>query len=109
MVNKLRGGVAIPGTDLVLRLDVNAICEIEAEFDTDMSSIDQVIGDSPRMTDIRRLYWAVLRSQKPGITVQEVGEAMSAAGIDRAGDLFREAAEAAGLGAAEKDEPGKNQ
>lgn len=76
-----------------LRFDVNALCQLEADFGG--VSIEQVAGrlvpgegKSPRMTDIRAAFRAALGA---GITTEAAGDIMSEIGMAEATRLIGEA------------------
>lgn len=86
MANPLKGEVAFEagGRTRTLRLDTNAMCELEAEFDL---SIMRVLAhlELGRMTDIRRIFRAALDGE-PSLEeateiIDEIGGYMAAADL----------------------------
>lgn len=92
MANALRGEVPLPGTEYVLRYDVNALCEVEdATKDNILEVISKLQDGKPSFKIIRLLLWAGLRSGTPGITVEEAGRIMQDAGIQNTAEAIGEA------------------
>ena len=81
-MNKQRGEIALAGTDYVLRYDLNALCELEAESGENITAIvAKMEGSPPSLREVRLLLWGGLRSDNPKMTVSEAGHVMAEVGI----------------------------
>lgn len=80
----------------VLRFDINALCVLEDETGKGVDQIGGLLapqgGASPRVKDLRLLFWAGLGGgQKEGITREQAGVVMSELGYHEAGALMMRA------------------
>ena len=93
MANALRGEVPLPGTEYVLRYDVNALCEVEAAAQDNILAVLTKLQDGtpPSFSTIRLLLWAGLRSGKPDMRLQEAGTIIQEVGLQTAVETIGEA------------------
>jgi len=107
MPNPHRGEVAIPGTDYVLRYDINALCEVEEAAGENIPALlaGMEDGTPPSFRQMRLLLWGGLRSGNPRITQAEAGVILGEVTPQVAVRLIGDALTAA-LGKAEA-EPGE--
>lgn len=76
MANALRGDVkaVIAGEQFVLRMDMNAMCELEAELGEPAASVlGRMAAPQAFMRDIRAILWASLRRHHAGTTIEAAG------------------------------------
>jgi len=83
MANKERGETTLTVGDqtYTLRLNIDSICQMEAELDRSFGSIILELADPSemRVATARALLWAALLEHHP-VTVKEAGELMLKAG-----------------------------
>lgn len=91
MSNRQTGEVSIEveGQTFRLVLDMNALCELEAQLSTptqpvtfNQALMKASIGSA---FHIRAVLWAAMREHHPEMTVKDVGKWISKVGIDRLG------------------------
>lgn len=92
MANRNRGEVSFKarGKPYTLRLDVNAICDLEDAFDRGIADIAAVFQAGARMTHLRKAFAAILKIEET-----EAGEVIDALGVAEAAARFGEAMELA--------------
>lgn len=108
MANPHRGEVAIPGTEHVLRYDVNALCEAEEATGENIPALLARLSDGtpPSFRQMRTLLWAGLRGgSRPKATQAEAGTILGEIGPEEAMRLVGESLTAS-LGVSETT--GKN-
>lgn len=81
MSNRERGTVTVEvdGTTYTLVLDVNAIVELEDLFGVEFEQVIARVGKNS-VKHIRGLVWAALQRHHAGMTVQQAGDWIEAAG-----------------------------
>lgn len=93
MANPHRGDVdlAAGGKTYRLRLDINAIAELEDHTGQSINEIAAALNDpaTMRMSLARAVFWGAMRSTHPEVSIKDAGEIMHEAG-------FAEAMEAVG-------------
>lgn len=77
MANHARGQLSVKynGSDFILALSVNSICDLEEKSG---QTITEIIGDigtpaKTSMIKIRLLFWAMMLESKPDATLQDAG------------------------------------
>lgn len=72
MANPHRGEVAfeVDGKSYTLTFGTNAICELEAAMD---KGIDEIAQSMSRLSVVRGMLWAALRTHHPEITLVDAG------------------------------------
>ena len=111
--NKLKGDITFVVNDsepFTLNFAINAICDLEAEFDIKAQDVGTLLGTDSKVTTIRKLFQIGLREHHPDITEREAGRVMGEldGGVEQVSDLllkaltaaFPEAKAAKGQGAA---------
>lgn len=80
MANPHRGEVSFktPDAEYTLVLSTNALCELETETG---KSVPAIVGDMERVSTLRALLWASLRTRQPEISIAQAGEIIDRAGI----------------------------
>lgn len=81
--NPLRGklGFEVEGKRWVFAFTTNALCALEEEFDLkDISELEKVLGTSPSLRTIRKLFRIGLTDCHPEMTDLEAGTIMEAVG-----------------------------
>lgn len=63
-----------------LRLSINTICELEEETGKRFDELAQTVEDGSMRT-ARLLVWGALREAHPDLTLHDVGEIMTTAGL----------------------------
>lgn len=108
MPNPLRGETPLPGTDYVLRYDVNALCEVEEALGLNLVQLlTKLDADTPpSFTEARALFWAGLRDHHPEIDLKAAGTLLGEVGI-RVGVVALGAAMRNGILSENGAEPGK--
>lgn len=93
------------GGRISLALSFNAMCAIEQES---KRTFADVLGhmNSGSISDIRLVFWASMRSAKPGVTLDEAGNVIDEIGFGEVMKALTEVISASGL--IEKDAPAKN-
>lgn len=83
MANPLRGETPLPGTEFVLRYDINSICNVEAALGVNMMELMSKLNPSTptSFSDARLLLWAGLRDQLPDLTLEAAGELFAKVGL----------------------------
>lgn len=95
MKNPERGEVSFTDGDdqYVLKLSTNAMCSLEAHYDTDIQQVFQLLdpgkGKSARITDVRRLFSAMIL---PEVDDKKAGNLMDTVGLKRISELLAESA-----------------
>lgn len=77
MANALKGdvGAVIAGQQFVLRMDMNAMCELEAELGEPAAGVlGRMAAPQAFMRDIRAILWASLRRHHSGVTIEGAGD-----------------------------------
>jgi hypothetical protein len=79
-MNPVRGEVALDaaGKSYTLKFSTNALCEAENILDKPMAVI---MAQLDRLAVLRVLMWAALQHKQPGVSLQDAGEIMDAAGM----------------------------
>ncbi|MGH6862593.1 MAG: hypothetical protein ACRECY_20305 [Phyllobacterium sp.] len=99
MANKVRGEIGFKalGKSWVLKLGVNAMCEIESETGKSISAIGAAIVDEKQatMSLMRTVFWGALQEHHDGLSIKETGSIIDAIGMNDAGRLIGEAFTAA--------------
>lgn len=84
MNNPHRGEVTfvVAGKTYTMRGSIDAICALEAISGKGMVTITRELSDPETMTMTltRQVLWALLQERQPGITLQEAGDLIPAAG-----------------------------
>ena len=94
--NRIKGEVAFVVVDgalageYVLRLDFNALCDLEGDLPGLMSGGAELKTPSA----IRAVFHAGLQGHHKGITIRDAGDIIQSIGIEQAGDLVRQSFEA---------------
>lgn len=94
MANRFIGDASfeVDGQTYKLRLDFNAMCELEDATDKDaMEIIEGYEKGKIRMKDLRALFWALLQHHHSGISMEEAGRLLSEA-PDAVGEALAAAA-----------------
>ena len=88
MANSQRGEVAFRALDrdVVLVLDINALCEVEAELGVKVHELAQ-----PGLKAIRALLWAGLQRHQPGASLQNAGDIIQDLGMVKAAEIVGDA------------------
>lgn len=73
--------VAVDGKTYTLRLNANALCELETLLSSreERVTFQQVVSwcAAGQLLAVRALLWAALRAYHPGVTLQDAGELMT--------------------------------
>lgn len=87
MANPHRGEVEITaaGQTYALVYTINALCEAEE------ATGSNILGDLTRLSTLRAIMWAGLRTRHPGITKATAGDIIQAMGISAAQDAVTKA------------------
>lgn len=90
MANPARGEVTLRGGDqeYTIKFSTNAICEVEERLDKGLNTI---IANMERVTTVRALLWAGLRTHHPDVTVAGVGEIIDRCGMAAATEALGKA------------------
>ena len=83
MANPHRGEVAVPGTDIVLRYDINGFCEIEEAMGINLAVLMLAIAGDVQASfrQMRALLWGGMRGgSRPKATMEEAGHVLSEVG-----------------------------
>jgi hypothetical protein len=82
MSNPHRGEVSFktPDAEYTLVLSTNALCELEAETN---KSLPAILADMERVTTVRALLWALLRTKQPDVTLAQAGEIIDRVGMPK--------------------------
>ena len=95
MANPHKGDVDLVAGDKTyrLRLDINAIAELEDHTGKGINQIAEELADpsTMRITLARAVFWGATRSTHPEMTVKEAGEVMTEAGFQSAIDAINTA------------------
>jgi len=80
MANPALGEVAfrVAGTEYTLKFSTNSICELEDHLG---KGLNVIVGDLERVSSVRALLWAGLRSKHSEITLKGAGEIIDRAGM----------------------------
>ncbi len=97
MANPLRGSVPLQVGDrsYTLSFSINALCELETELDQSVASIIKTIQtpEALRLSTVRSLVWAGLQDHHAGLSLVEVGQIITEAGLQptiaKVGEAFR--------------------
>lgn len=94
MANPHRGEVSFktPDAEYTLVLSTNALCELESETG---KSVPAIVGDMERVSTLRALLWASLRTRQPEISIAQAGEIIDRAGIVKTTEAITRALNAA--------------
>lgn len=96
MANPVKGEVEAGEYTLVF--DINTMCELEAEFDTDTNGVLQLLAEqqrAPRMTVLRKFFRAALAEHHPEMDDRAAGKAMTAIGTTALVEALAKGAEQA--------------
>jgi hypothetical protein len=107
MGNKHRGEVSfdIDGKTWTLALGINALCELEAEFDKPVNAIFAEMDDGKvSVRTLRSVFRAGLARHHSKISQAEAGDLMEAVGLAETARLIGDAVKAALPGAAPGEE-----
>jgi hypothetical protein len=87
MANPNRGEVSLVAgeTTYTLVFTINAICEAEE------ATGQNLLGDLTRLSTLRLMLWAALRTHQPDMTKARAGEIIMAAGVEAAQTAVGEA------------------
>ena len=95
MANPLRGEVELktPEKTYTMRMSINAIVNIENDFDLGINEVAQMLGEAKgmRIGHLRTIVKHSLGDEQPGLTDDEVGEIIGAAGVNETGEAIRQA------------------
>ena len=95
MANKERGEVDFQalGKTWIMKLGVNAMCEIEDATGKSISEIGVLLGDPKTATIklVRAVMWGGLQEHHDGVTMKEVGGIIDGIGMSEAGKLIGDA------------------
>lgn len=96
MANRARGEISfrLGQDDYLVRLDINALCDVEDVTGKRISEIGRELLD-PSASLLRALLWAGLRAGGHELSIGETGDLMRGLGLDRAGEVVGEAVAAA--------------
>lgn len=85
MANPARGEVALKVGDLdyTLKFSTNAICELEDHLNR---GLNEIVSDLERLSVVRALLWAGLRSNHPELTLKMAGDIIDKCGMPAAVD-----------------------
>lgn len=88
MANAVKGevGFTAGGAERVLRLNINALCEIEDRLGRPAMDVFAEMQSSVRVTSLRAIF-----ACGAGVSEQEAGEMIDEIGIGRAAELLGEA------------------
>jgi len=88
MANSARGEVAFRALDrdLVLLLDINALCDVEAQLGVKVHELTQ-----PGLAAIRALLWAGLQRHHAGVNLQQAGDVIQELGMAKAAEIVGQA------------------
>lgn len=80
MANPHRGEMSFktPDAEYTLVLSTNALCELEEELG---KSVPAIVSDMQRLSTLRALLWASLRTRHPDISLAQAGEIIDRAGM----------------------------
>ena len=94
MANPHRGEVSFktPDAEYTLILSTNALCELEDETG---KSLPSIMRDIERVTTVRALLWALLRTKQPDISLSQAGEIIDRAGMAKTTEAIMRAISAA--------------
>jgi hypothetical protein len=94
MANPHRGEVSFktPDAEYTLVLSTNALCELEAETE---KSLPSIMRDIERVTTVRALLWALLRTKHPDVALAQAGDIIDGAGMAKTTDAIMRAISAA--------------
>lgn len=99
MANRERGEVSFEasGKSWTMKIDTNAMCEIEAMTGKGIAEIGQLLGNekTATMTLMRAVFCGALQQHHGGITLREAGGLIDEIGAEQAGLLIGQAFEAA--------------
>jgi hypothetical protein len=98
--NKLKGDITFVINDseaFTLNFAINAICDLEEEFDIKAQDVGTLLGVDSKVTTIRKLFQIGLREHHPAITEREAGRVMGEldGGVEQVSDLLLKALTAA--------------
>jgi hypothetical protein len=110
MANPHRGEVSIPGSTHKLRYDVNSICEIEDEYKVSFMDVLNELKSSPKVSDIRNLFWHGLKGAgSKSMSEEDAGAIMTDIGIKASMDLVTEAIRESNMFEMTEEEPEKGE
>lgn len=94
MANPHRGEVAFKAgeANYILVYSTNAICELEEALGKGLNAI---VADMERLSTVRAILWAGLRSRQPDITMAGAGEIIDLCGVAAATEVIGRALNAA--------------
>lgn len=98
MANAVRGETVLSagGQDYLLRLNTNALCELEAATGQKIGSYLASVSDNGLgVGDMRQILLAALRENYPDITLARVAEIMDAATLPAVAEVIAHAIKAA--------------
>jgi len=95
MANPLRGEVELktPEKTYTMRMSINAIVNIENDFDLCITEVAQLLGEAKgmRIGHLRTIVKRALGDEHPGLSDDEVGEIIGGAGVNETGEAIRQA------------------
>ena len=95
MANALRGEVDLntPEKTFTMRMSINAIVNIENDFDLGINEVAQMLGEAKgmRIGRLRTIVKHALGDAHPGMTDEEAGEIVGAAGVNATGEAIGKA------------------
>lgn len=95
MSNRERGEVSFEadGNAWTLKVDANAMCEIEEATGKTITEIGRVLGNeaTASISLMRSVFWGALQHHHDGLTLKDAGKLISDIGMDEAGRLIGEA------------------
>lgn len=92
MTNQIRGvtRLSVGDADYALVLDINALCELETQLESDFDVILSRYAAGTSVTLVRALLWAGLRAQHP-CTIKEAGDIVQRCGFTAVKDAVEKA------------------
>lgn len=95
MANRERGEISFEADGQVwtLRVDTNAMCEIEDLTGKGVAEISKLLGSEKTATIslLRAVFCGALRSRHADVTAKRAGELIDAIGVQSAGEMIGEA------------------
>lgn len=83
MANRARGeaSLRVGGADIVLRPSFAALVAAEAELGSLIALVERAAAGSLTLGEIATLFWHCAHAQEPGLSREQVGEAIVAQGL----------------------------
>lgn len=112
MANPYRGEVEwkVGGKTYTVCFDTNAVCNIEAELGKSIIEISNELMDPERrrVSTMRAVFLGAMRRNHKDLTLEEVGDLMSAHGLAKSVEVLSKAIEAGFQQPEAGQEPSKN-